>query len=87
MGYESWSEWCDSELGGFKLPAIERREVVAELAESGMSNRAISDVLDIDRKTVRRDMADQAGEKGPPEIIGQDGKTYQRPSTTGSPRM
>jgi hypothetical protein len=24
MGYESWSEWCDSELDGFKLPAVER---------------------------------------------------------------
>lgn len=31
MGYESWSEWCDCELDGFRLPAVERREVVIEL--------------------------------------------------------
>ena len=34
-------------IGFFKLPAVERREVVAELAESGMSGEAIADVLDV----------------------------------------
>lgn len=55
MGYESWAKWCDSELDGFKLPAVERREVVAELAGYGMSNRSIAEVIGTSEFTVRND--------------------------------
>jgi hypothetical protein len=61
MGYKSWSEWCDCELGGFKLrmglfpTSGGRREVVAELSESGMSNRAIADVIAVGKSTICRD--------------------------------
>lgn len=86
MGYESWSEWCDCELDGFKLPAVERREIVAELAESGMSNRSIADVIGVDKNTVRSDLA--RGENSPPEqITGQDGKTYQRKPRHGNSKL
>lgn len=81
MGYDSWAEWCDCELNGFKLPAIERREVVAELAGSGMSNTAISDVLDISKPTVARDLSGVTNVT-PAEVTGQDGKTYTRPKPT-----
>lgn len=43
MGSDSWSEWCDCELDGFKLPVVERTQAVVELAEHGLSNRAIAD--------------------------------------------
>ena len=77
MGYESWSEWCDCELDGFKLPAIERRGTVSELAESGMSNRAIADVTGVSEGTVRNDKAG-AQNYAPGPVVGQDGKTYKR---------
>lgn len=79
LGYESWSEWCDSELGGFKLPAIERREVVAELSDAGMSNPAIADVIGVDQSTVYRDKQG-AGFANANPVVGQDGKTYHRPA-------
>jgi hypothetical protein len=74
MGYESWSEWCECELDGFKLPAVERRETVAELAESGMSNRAIADVTRVSEGTVRNDRKSGAQDYAP--VIGLDGRTY-----------
>jgi hypothetical protein len=81
MGYDSWAEWCDCELDGFMLPAVERREVVAELSESGMSNRAIAAVVGVHHSTVIEDRRSGGGNP-PPEprpITGQDGKTYPQP--------
>jgi hypothetical protein len=61
-----------------KLPVPRRRSVVAELAGEGMSNRAIADVIGVDKNTVRADLL--RGENSPPaEVTRQDGKTYARP--------
>ena len=78
MSYNSWSEWCEGELGGFKLPAPKRREVVAELADAGMSNRAIADVIGVTHTTVNKDLKDPGGRNLPPDrkVTGQDGKAY-----------
>lgn len=79
MGYDSWAEWCDYELDGFKLPATERREAVVELADAGMSNRAIADALNVSRETVNRDVASPDTNVSPDrEVTGQDGKTYSK---------
>jgi hypothetical protein len=72
MGHDSWGEWCDCELGGFKLSVDERREVVTGLAESGMSNVAIGDVIGV---SVRRDKAASTFVE-PDKVRGQDGKAY-----------
>jgi hypothetical protein len=63
-------------LDGFKLPVVERREVVRELAESGMSQRSIADAVGVEKRTVGRDL-EQVGHTAPPEITGQDGKEYR----------
>lgn len=56
LGYESWDDLCAVELGGsLSLPRSEREEFHVELAESGMSNRAIAAVTGVDEKTVRND--------------------------------
>lgn len=78
MGYQSWTDWCDHELGGFKLLAPQRREVVEELAGRGISNKAIADALGTSNDTVRRDK-ESAGVANETPVIGQDGKTYARP--------
>lgn len=57
LGYESWDECCDAEFDGarIKLPREDRREVVASMADQGMSNRAIAAAIGVSEPTVRRD--------------------------------
>jgi hypothetical protein len=78
LGYESWDEWCDCELGGFRLrlPIDERRDVVAGLAESGMSNTSIADVIGVSEGTVRNDHKASGSQNYEP-VTGQDGKKYK----------
>ncbi|WP_458317159.1 hypothetical protein [Mycolicibacterium brisbanense] len=78
LAYASWAEWCECELGGLKLPAPKRREVVAELTEAGMSGEAIADTLDVSNATVSRDRAALTNVR-PDKVTGQDGKTYSPP--------
>jgi hypothetical protein len=71
LGYESWSEWCDSELDGFRLPSVERREVVKELAKPlpdrrKMSNRQIAEVVGVGTRTVDRDVS--GASNGAPDL-------------------
>jgi hypothetical protein len=80
MDYDSWADWCDHELDGFTLPAVDRRQVVAELSDTGMSQRAIADVTGEPRRTIRDDLAQVGGNR--PPVTGQDGKTYQREPIT-----
>ena len=56
LAYDSWAEWCECELDGLKLPVPQRREVVSELADAGMSNRAIADALNVTPTTVGTDV-------------------------------
>lgn len=58
----------------------QRREVVSELAGSGMSNRAIADVIGVSDQTVNNDVNAGAKNLAPDrKVTGQDGKTYPRP--------
>jgi len=52
-------QWSDR-IGVTVRSAAERRGAVTELSAEGLSNRAIADVLGVDDRTVRRDLA------GPP---------------------
>lgn len=81
LAYDSWAEWCECELGGLKLPVPQRREVVAELAGEGMSNRAIADAIGVGHQTIGRDLA--SGPDGPVDeerkTLGQDGRERSYP--------
>ncbi len=79
LAYDSWSEWCECELGGLKLPAPRRREVVSGLAEAGLSNVAIGDAVGVNEITVRRDLAGSTNVEPSRERLGQDGKSYNPP--------
>jgi hypothetical protein len=64
-----------------RLPADKRREYVFMLADKGMSNRAIADVIGVNRKTVDRDVESGGGSNVPPDnskVTGKDGKQYER---------
>lgn len=77
LGYESWDALCDAEFEvRLALPITQRREVVADLTEAGMSSRAIAGALGVDQKTVVNDR--QSGEElsSPATVTGTDGKQY-----------
>ncbi len=59
LGYASWTAYLSDLFGDepLRLTRDVRRELVAELAEQGMSARAIAPIVGVDRKTVDRDIA------------------------------
>lgn len=89
LGYPTWDDLCDAELRmRVQLPREERREVVTQLTDAGMSTRAIGSALGVDQAQVIRDkqqvMRDASPSPEPaPEpakVIGLDGKVYAPPS-------
>lgn len=93
LGYETWDAYCAAEFGTSRLalPREERREVVASLAESGLSVRAIASVTGNSHMTVQRDLtagvtpARESVTPGPRRVIGVDGKTYAPPVRQPAP--
>ena len=95
LGYQSWDALCDSEFGGTRiaLPRQQRREVVCDLRESGMSTRAIASAVGVSAMQVSRDLADPTVTKvtvdGAAAITGLDGRTRMatptRPSSAPEP--
>lgn len=75
LGYSSWDSLCDAELDGARiaLPREQRREVVADLREAGMSTRAISSAVGVSDFTVRSDLS-TARFLAVEEVISIDGK-------------
>lgn len=64
LGYRSWTEYVSTEFQGV-LPRLDReprRELVATLAESGMSTRAIAPIVGVSKDTVHRDLAPVSNE-------------------------
>jgi protein gp37 len=84
LGYETWDSYCSAEFGTARLalPREERREVVASLAESGLSVRAIASVTGTGVGTVSRDIAatvpspQENGTVAARTIQGVNGKIY-----------
>jgi transcriptional regulator with XRE-family HTH domain len=60
-------EWVEDRLGGYvRLSIPERREAVVELAEDGLSQREVAEVLGIDQATVSRDANASQDQDEPP---------------------
>lgn len=82
LGYRSWTEYVSqvfSDTPLMRLSRDERKELVGELAEAGMSSRAIAPVVGANYKTVQKDVRELV-HSGPTETTGTDGKTYTRPA-------
>lgn len=90
LGFPSWPAYVVDVVCGAmpKLRLGDRRELVAVLAGTGMSQYAISQVLGIGWSTVNRDLVLQDVEQ-PEAITGLDGKTYpkrkRKPKPTHDP--
>lgn len=82
LGYETWDAYCKAEFkdaGMVRLDPSQRREVIAELREAGMSTRAISSGLGISQSTVVNDLpTEQKYSVEPATVISLDGR--ERPA-------
>ncbi len=79
LGYDSWEAYCREEIGRpIRLTTSERKQIHSEMADTGMSTRAIATVTGVTQRTVSNDLS---GEKNfsPAPVTGLDGKTYTRP--------
>ncbi len=57
LGYESWADWWDTEIGEpLRLDREDRRELVASLRDHGMSIRALATVTGTSVGTVHADV-------------------------------
>lgn len=67
LDYGSWDEYCNEEFphARLRLPAEDRREVVASMRDAGMSTRATAAALGINDRTVRRDLEAGAANAAP----------------------
>lgn len=69
LGFRSWTEYVAqvfSDTPLMRLTRDERRELVAELSEAGMSTRAIAPIVGAPRETVRRDVLSAGDPSGSP---------------------
>ena len=89
MGYRSWPEYIAalfSDTPLMRLSRDERKVIVADLAEQGMSSRAIAPVVGANPKTVQRDIASATNVADAPRTVKSiDGieRTFQpRPAAT-----
>lgn len=82
LGYDTWAELCAAE---FPLrPALqreERRELVEQLTEAGLSTRAQAEVIGVSKDTIQRDQTTVSNEtvERPQRVTGLDGREYSRP--------
>ena len=56
LGHKSWAECVEERGAQLRLPRADRREMVALLADEGMSSRAIAPVVGAHHDTVARDI-------------------------------
>lgn len=89
MGYRSWTEYIAalfSDTPLMRLSRDERKVIVADLAEQGMSSRAIAPVVGASPATVKRDIGSGSFEPDAPRTVKSiDGveRTFQpRPAAT-----
>lgn len=87
LGYESWQAYCSTELSDVRVPVGNRPAMVAELRQSGMSQRAIGAALGVGQDTVRRDLSTERNRSVdlPATVVSLDGKA--RPAAQPKPEV
>lgn len=80
LGYESWDSYCAGEFGDARMVRLDReqrREIVADMRQAGMSTPAISSATGIPQSTVYSDLPElvNRGVPLPDKIQRTDGTT------------
>jgi hypothetical protein len=72
LGYETWDEYLDGEMGGapLSLPREKRKEAVVSLRGAGLSLRAIASATGTNHQTVANDLAEVKAEASTSEPAG-----------------
>ena len=69
LGHKSWAECVEERGAQLRLPRADRREMVALLADEGMSSRAIAPVVGASFKTVARDIESVSVDTDAPRTV------------------
>ena len=80
LGHKSWAECVEERGAQLRLPRADRREMVALLADEGMSSRAIAPMVGASYDTVQRDIrSDRNLSDAPRTVKSLDGveRTFQ----------
>lgn len=77
LGYASWPAYLKDAVKVVPADRTERKQLTEYMSGRGMSNRAISAIVGVDEKTVRRDTE---GKNDGGKTEGLDGKSYKRKS-------
>ena len=79
LGHKSWAECVEERGAQLRLPRADRREMVALLADEGMSSRAIAPVVGASQRTVSNDLSEQSCSDAPRTVKSLDGvdRTFQ----------
>ena len=91
-GYDTWQEYLDgSGLTVAWADASARQQIVLDLREEGMSQRAIADAVGVAQSTVHEDLSatDRNRSVGRVPVLGLDGKvrTYDVPKPKPAPDL
>ena len=73
LGHKSWAECVEERGAQLRLPRADRRELVALLADEGMSSRAIAPVVGASQRTVSNDLSEQSCSDAPRTVKSLDG--------------
>ena len=79
LGYETWDEYCEADLGSIRLPKALRTQTVLTLRHAGLTIRPIAKALGLSHGTVGAIVKDA---DGPQWVKGPDGKYYPASSPT-----
>jgi hypothetical protein len=90
LGYSSWDAYCAEEFAGARMVRLDReqrREIVAEMRQAGMSTRAIGSAIGVAHTTVADDVTAASVVETTPAtpVIGTNGKTYAKPYVRTAP--
>lgn len=90
LGYESWDAYCAGEFADARMVRLDReqrREIVAQMRDAGMSTRAIGSAIGASVGTVHQDIAATVQNRTdePAAITSLDGRI--RPATRPAPAV
>jgi hypothetical protein len=81
----SVEDWVATRLGGYvRMSIADRREAVAELTEEGMTRRETAEILGVDEKTVRNDLAAESS-AGAHENVALIGESQEARAESSAP--
>lgn len=89
LGFSSWTEYVAEVFSDepLRLSRDERREIVGELSDAGMSTRAIAPIVGVDQKTISNDLRRPREEISSPAPEAAPSEAEEALDLGGGPRV